>query len=203
MSDQVPPYGHESENQPRAYPGNTPYQPPSSQGRPTPPPMPGPPDQGTTGARPAELGDRFLAKLIDWVLLFVVIGFVVGFVVLGVMIGTNSGYLGTLVSSLLSTALVWGYYALMESSQGATLGKMAMKLRVVSNSGQKVTLEQTVRRNIWCGLSLLTLIPFIGFIGGLAELIAVIMIAVGISQDSVSRRAWHDKFGDTRVVKIG
>ncbi len=36
------------------------------------------------------------------------------------------------------------------------------------------------------------------------QLVAVIMIAVGINNDTVNRQAWHDHFaGETRVIKEG
>ena len=49
------------------------------------------------------------------------------------------------------------------------------------------------------------MVPVVGpAVGALTELAAVIMIAVGINNDTVSRQAWHDNFaGGTRVVKIG
>ena len=52
---------------------------------------------------------------------------------------------------------------------------------------------------------MLGIIPFIGgLIGALAELVAVIVIAVGISNNTATRQAWHDNFaGGTRVVKEG
>ncbi len=41
-------------------------------------------------------------------------------------------------------------------------------------------------------------------IDALLLLVAVILIAVGISQDTQRRQAWHDRFaGGTQVLKIG
>ena len=45
------------------------------------------------------------------------------------------------------------------------------------------------------GFGLLGVIPFIGgVLGSVLTLIAVIMIAVGINDDTVNRQAWHDHF---------
>ena len=44
--------------------------------------------------------------------------------------------------------------------------------------------------------------PILGLIASLAELVAVIAIAVTISTDPLNR-GWHDKFGNTSVTKEG
>ena len=102
--------------------------------------------------------------------------------------------------------LFLGYYAFMESSRGQTVGKMVMKLKTVGPDGvSNPTLEQAIRRNIFYAATLLSIIPIFGtFLGGILSLVAVIMIAVGINNDTVNRQAWHDHFaGGTRVLKIG
>jgi uncharacterized RDD family membrane protein YckC len=93
----------------------------------------------------------------------------------------------------------------MESSRGQSLGKMALKLHTRGPDGGNPTLEQAVRRNIWAGAAVLAIVPVVGgLIGGLLELVAVIVIAVTINGDPVARQGWHDKFaGGTRVVKEG
>lgn len=178
-----------------------------------PPPAPGyDPSVGPqAGARPAELLDRFLARLIDGILLAVVNVIIVSVLVVGALMGESgglygaSGYAATAVSAVIGAVIYVGYFAWMESSRGQTVGKMVMKLRTLGPTGGNPTLEQAVRRNIWMGAGLLGVIPIIGgLIGALLELAAVIMIAVGISNDTANRRAWHDHFaGGTRVVKEG
>ena len=65
------------------------------------------------------------------------------------------------------------------------------------------SLEEAARRNCWVAFGVLGVVPVVGgFVGGLASLVAVILIAVGINGDTVNRQAWHDRFaGGTRVVK--
>ncbi len=59
-------------------------------------------------------------------------------------------------------------------------------------------MEQAVRRNIWYAFGI------IPFVGGLAELASVILIAIGINGDPVNRQHWFDTFaGGTKVIKIG
>lgn len=167
-------------------------------------PPPPPPSVSAVG-RPGDLMTRFLAKLIDWVLLAVVMGVVFAFAGLATFgFGGRGGYFFGVLSSVLSTAIVLGYYAFMESNSGQTVGKMLLKLKVENLAGAKPTMEQAIRRNAYFALSLLGIIPFLGgLISGLASLAAVIYIAVTISNDAVTRRGWHDQFGETRVVTTG
>ena len=158
----------------------------------------------STAGQPGDLGTRFLARIIDGVLVGIVSGVVFG--ILGVTawgIGGRSGsYFLSVLSTIASTALALGYYAFMESSRGQTVGKMLLKLRVQNSEGRNPTLEQALRRNSWIALSLIGILPILGgFIGGLASLAAVIYIAVTINSDTVTRRGWHDQFGGTRVVR--
>ena len=100
--------------------------------------------------------------------------------------------------------LYLGYFGFMESSQGRTIGKMAMKLRVEGVNGGKPSLEQAIKRNIWLALPLLGIVPILGgLVAGIGQLVAVIMIAVGINNDTVRRRPWTDKFAGTQVIKEG
>ena len=213
-------------------PGNFQQQPPQG-GYQAPPPPPGgfqqqPPQGGyqqpqqpgqqyapmaSKIGQPAELVDRFLARLIDYVILFVFNMIVVGFLIVSVIMGSSAGVLGMgggdffagVISSVLIAAIYLGYFAYMESSRGQTVGKMLMKLQTRGPSGGRPTMEQAIRRNIWVALGILGVIPLVGgLLAGLGQLAAMIMIAVGISGDTVGRRGWHDTFaGGTQVIKIG
>ena len=91
----------------------------------------------------------------------------------------------------------------MESRNGQTVGKMLLKLRTVGPGGGMPTTQEAFRRNFWVGLGVLAIIPFGGVLGGLAELVIVIVIAVTISQ-SPTKQGWHDKLaGGTQVQKTG
>lgn len=179
----------------------------------TPPPGPGRPVSGPTATtRPGELLDRFLARLIDGVLLAVVNGIIVTALVVGAimgdsggMYGTGSDYAAAAVSSVLTAAIYLGYFGLLESTRGQTVGKMVMKLWVLGPNGGNPTLEESLRRNCWLAFGVLGVVPVVGgLVGALATLVAVIMIAVGINSDTVGRQGWHDRFaGGTHVVKAG
>lgn len=148
----------------------------------------------------ADLGTRFLARLIDHILLGIVIAAIVFPLVLGAIFTDRVDYfsLGTfsmagIVSAVVGAALTIGYFAFMESRNGQTVGKMLLGLRTQGPDGGTPTMDQAVRRNAWYALSI------VPFLGGLAQLAVAIYIAVTINNTGTG---WHDEFaGGTRVVK--
>ena len=151
---------------------------------------PGPyePDDMPKEAAGVPLMPRFLARLIDSVIVSLVMFPIT--LMAGVSIGSDS-----LVFSILSAVIIVACFAFMESVQGQTLGKMLLKLKTVAPDGGKPSLEAAVKRNAWY---LLAVIPYVG---GLAELAVVIAIAVTISQ-SAEHLGWHDTFAGTKVVPV-
>jgi uncharacterized RDD family membrane protein YckC len=160
--------------------GQTPY---GAEAYPVTPGGPAP----VAGSQPGDLLPRFLARLIDGLIL-VVVNIVVALI-------TN-----TTIAGVIGGIIYLGYYAYMESSQGRTLGKQVLNLRVHGASGGNPTIEESLRRNAWAALGIISGLPAIGWLFGLVELVAIIAIAVTISQDQL-RRGWHDKFGNTTVTK--
>jgi len=153
-----------------------------------------------------------VARLIDHVLIGIVNAIIVSIVIVGIIFGSSGGgvigygdsFLAGLVGAVLSVAISLGYFVFMETQQGKTLGKMVMKLHVEGASGGKPSVEESVKRNIWMAFPLAGIVPIIGgLIGSLAQLVAVIMIAVGINGDQVRRQPWTDKFAGTQVIKQG
>lgn len=160
---------------------------------------PGAPGESTS----ADLGPRFLARLIDFVLLWAVfLVIIVPIVVVAIFSGSFGGAFGGLnmggfVAGLVWAAIVVGYFALMESSGGQTVGKMVMKLKTEGPDGENPSLEMAIKRNIWIALGIIPVI------GGLAELGAAGYIGVTINQ-SPTNTGWHDTFaGGTRVIQTG
>jgi uncharacterized RDD family membrane protein YckC len=186
--------------------------PPSDSPGSTQPMAPPPPAQAPSGiGQPADLMNRFLARLIDYVLLFVVNLILVSVVVVGAIMGSSMNTFGTgasfaasAVYAVLGALIYLGYFAFLESRNGQTVGKMALKLQTRGPGGGTPTLEEAVRRNAWTALGILGIVPIIGgLIGSLAALVAMIMIAVTIN-NSPTRQGWHDNFaGGTSVIKIG
>lgn len=172
------------------------------------PPTPQESAGAPAAGRPGELLDRFLARLIDGVILGVAYGifssifrnmFLDGFIH-----SWGEVFVYYLALSVVFTALALAYFAFLDSTRGQTLGKMVMKLQVVAPGGGHPTVEQSVRRNIFYAAQLISIVPVLGWIlGPIVSLVAVIMIAVGINNDTVLRQGWHDKFaGGTTVVKL-
>jgi uncharacterized RDD family membrane protein YckC len=164
----------------------------------------------TTG-QPADVGIRLGARLIDYVILGIVLT-LINILVIGAIWNTSGGngfvmsygnsYAATAVSAVVSALVYLGYFSLMESGQGKTLGKMILRLQTRGPNGGKPTAEQAVRRNIWVAAGILAVVPVVGsWVGGLLELVAVIAIIVTISQ-SPTKQGWHDQFaGGTSVVR--
>lgn len=184
--------------------GTNPPPPPGS----SPPPAPQPAAGGDRAGRPADLGPRFLARLIDFILIGVVYSVLIVPVFVGTMFGMGSAggfgmggsFVAGAVSSLLGTAVTLAYFALMESNRGQTVGKMLLKLKVVGPGGGNPTMEEALKRNLWLALGLISIIPLIGWLlVGPAQLAAVIYIAITIN-NTADRKGWHDAFAGGTVV---
>jgi uncharacterized RDD family membrane protein YckC len=167
-----------------------------------PPPVSAPAVASGVGA-PADLATRFLARLIDHILLGIVnFAIIVPLVIAAAFTGVGNGLnpfggfsAGSLVAAIVTAAITIGYFALMESNSGQTVGKMLIGLKTVGPDGNKPTMEQALKRNSWYALGI------VPFLGGLAQLAATIYIAVTIS-NSATRTGWHDTFaGGTKVIK--
>ena len=144
-----------------------------------------PPPSG--GQEPAGLGVRFVARLIDGIIVNIV-AFILAFA-----IHAQSSYW---VTGLFSGLLTFLYFLAFETTQGWTPGKKLLGLTVHGPGGSsKPDLQQSAIRNSW------TLLNIIPFIGGLLTLIAVIVIAVTIN-GSPTKQGKHDELaGGTQVVK--
>ncbi len=162
---------------------------------------------------PGGLRDRFLARLVDAVLLLVVTVVVVSVVVVGAILGHAPSFYGladtwvdAAVSAVLSAAITLGYFAVLESREGRTVGKRIMRLRTLGPAGDLPTLAQAVRRNAWTVVTALALVPVAsGVLSGVLSGAAAVVaggIALGINADTVARQGPHDRFaGGTRVVE--
>ena len=129
---QPPPYG-----QPSPY-GQQPYgQPPQWGQQMYAPPQYAQQPYGQTQLQYVGVGLRFLALLIDAIIIGVVAG------ILSVLFRDAPG-----LSGLISAVIVFGYFIVLEATQGATLGKMALGLRVVKTNGAPITWADSFIRNL-------------------------------------------------------
>ena len=122
----------------------------------------------------ASFGKRFLAALLDGILVGVVGG------ILGAILG------GGAAGQALSTAIGLGYYIYFEGGQGATLGKKALGLRVVSTSGASP---------IGYGSAA------VRYVGRIVSAIPLALGYVGMLWDK-DKQTWHDKMASTYVVNV-
>ena len=196
----TPPMGEPPDTSGSGQPGATP---PPPQGQPAPPG--GAPQAGV--GQPADLVTRFLAKLIDWVLVGVVLGVIIIPLTIGLafsgagfggMPGLGGFSVGGIITSVVMYGLALGYFSFMESNRGQTVGKMLLKLEVQDAAGNHPPIEQAFKRNAYM------LLPIVPILGGLAYLVVTIYIAVTINNNTQTRQGWHDEFaGGTRVIKVG
>lgn len=172
---------------------------------PNPQETPGTPVAG----RPGELIDRFLARLVDGLILAVaywVLSAIFSSLFLqGLTHSTGEELAYATFLSVFFVAVSIGYFAWFESDRGQTLGKQLLKLQVYGPTGGHPTVEQAVRRNLFYAAQLITIMPVVGWIvGPVASLVLVVLIAVSINNDTTRRQGWHDQFaGGTYVLKTG
>lgn len=115
----------------------------------------------------ANIGKRFLASILDSIILYI-LGAIVGFVI-GLAMGgagaSDEGAVGAAlaVNSIVGLVIGWLYYAIQESSpKQATIGKQAMGLVVTDMNGERVSFVKATIRHFAKILS--ALILMIGYI---------------------------------------
>lgn len=152
----------------------------------TPPPPPG----GSSLAPPTEPGPHggmagsvpFVGYGGFWRRL---VAFLIDSILLGVVTGSLEAVLGGESRGGLQTLAGWLYFALMESSRHqATLGKMALGMRVTDLEGERISFLRATGRYFAKILS--ALILFIGF------------IMIGFTQ---KKQGLHDMLAGTLVVR--
>ena len=137
----------------------------------------------------APIGRRIGAYLLDALVLYVVntfVGFVLGMAIALAArtggspagVGSTSAAMAGCVSGLVGLLIAIAYDAIMVATMGQTLGKKALKMKVVSESGADVTTGQA-----W-GRALAKMIPFAAF--------------VALFNDE--KKGIHDMLAHTRVV---
>ncbi|ORW07762.1 RDD family protein [Mycobacterium kyorinense] len=142
----------------------------------------------SSARRPGGLGERFLARLIDGIIVNIV-----AFVLSLLMLDKDYWFL---VTGLFSGVLMFGYFVLFEVTQGSSPGKKLLGLAVRGAGGApKPDAKQSAIRNAF------TLLAVVPYFGGLLAFIAYVVIAATISS-SPTKQGKHDELaGGTQVVK--
>ena len=93
---------------------------------------------------PIGVGRRAVAVIIDSILLMIV-----GYALAQVMGGaTSSGFDLQGGPAFVFFGIGFAYFIVMEATTGQTLGKMAMKLKVVKKDGAKIDWQASIIRNL-------------------------------------------------------
>lgn len=159
---------------------------------------------------------RFFAAVIDFIVLVVVWAVLGAVGILGAE--RDASEPAEAVSALsrdtiIVTATALLYYAAMTVALGATLGKMALGMRVVGADGERVGAGAVVAREVVgrAGAYIVQVVLVVvfraalgdgasSFIAGAAGFLVFVVIFLRILVDD-RRQGWHDKIGGTFVVK--
>ena len=93
------------------------------------------------------VGRRFLALLIDG-LVFSVVSIPLSLVFVNSSVTGNVNASALVAVDLLLVILIFGYYIVMEAMWGATLGKMALGLRILKVDGSPIGWKESIIRNL-------------------------------------------------------
>jgi len=127
---------------------------------------------------------RLVAYIIDAILLTLVVGGLGS--ILGFNLMETDWERQDPLFNLLSVVIGWLYFALMESSErGATVGKMALGLRVVTSNGQRLSFMNATGRYF-------------------AKIISAIILCIGFLMIAFTdkKRGLHDMIASTLVIKV-
>ncbi|MBX6390613.1 MAG: RDD family protein [Frankia sp.] len=136
--------------------------------------------------RPARLGSRMIAALVDLIIQFVTLWFAMVGALL--IVRPQDPALEVAVVLIVYVAVMLGYPVVMETfAQGRTLGKMLMQLRVVRDDGGPIRFRHALVR---------------GLLGIVVERPGILFGAVGVIAMMVSRRSKRlgDLFAGTVVL---
>jgi uncharacterized RDD family membrane protein YckC len=121
---------------------------------------------------------------------------------------TGGYYIAIMVVYLVTGALFAVYDVVMHSRNGQTLGKMALKTRLVMQDGSKPPQAVLIKRALvypasgYVLTALASLIPGFGGVVFLAAALVGIAISIPIFTDPM-RRGLHDQWAGTVVIKVG
>lgn len=168
---------------------------------------------GAPGVIP-EWWERLLARLIDGAILGVV-GGVLGTIISGIIVsalvssdsyGVAGLFAGLAVIYIVIGLIYAGYDFFLHSRNGQTVGKMVMKIRLVAADGSKPDQATLIKRALlypgWVLVGgILLIVPILGSILFFLLSIGSIVDSIFILTDTPLRRALHDKWTKTIVIK--
>ncbi len=151
--------------------------------------------QATSGQQIlASRGNRFLAALIDGLILLVCFAPILGILSMTGILQSEST-LGQIFVSLLTTAIGVAIYVLVNGklliSQGQTWGKKIMKIRILRQDGTQANAQELILKR-YIALVAISIIPYVGNL-------FVIVDALMIFREN--RQCLHDDIAGTKVVE--
>jgi uncharacterized membrane protein SpoIIM required for sporulation/uncharacterized RDD family membrane protein YckC len=131
------------------------------------------PEHVAIGYELADLGSRFTALLLDWMLIVIgQLGIWMGLYALASMFGQRNAVtgVGLGITIFIGFVLMWGYFVFYEGLRdGQTPGKRRMGIRVVHDGGYPVTVRGAAVRNL---MRIIDIQPAPSFaVGGLAMML--------------------------------
>jgi uncharacterized RDD family membrane protein YckC len=135
---------------------------------------------------PAEVGNRFVARLVDGLVLGLVF---VPLLTTGVLPAEGTG-------PALVVGLTGFVYAATLDATGGTLGKRLLRMTVVDRHARPPGLGAGATRNLWLLTSLLP-----GVVGQSIAVAVSVVLAITIAQHPVDL-GWHDRAAGTAVRRL-
>ena len=143
---------------------------------------------------------RFLAFVIDLIVLAVLAGILSAIGIINLTVGGDAEEVST-ADGVIQAIIAFGYFFLLTAIFGATLGKMAMGLKVVDSDGNKagfgpVAIRELIARALG---AMLTVVVGAGIGEAVGFAVGVIIVIMVLFDER--RQGLHDKVGKTFVVK--
>ncbi len=143
---------------------------------------------------------RFFGFVIDLIVVLILVG-ILNAVGLIDTFASEEGEVVSTVDGLVQAGVGFGYYFVLTALMGATLGKMALGMKVVGADGNKarpgaVLVRELIARALGAILSAVIGAAIGGIVGVAVAIIIIIMI---LFDDK--RQGLHDKIGGTFVVR--
>ena len=156
---------------------------------------------GLGGVRTASMGQRFVARLLDALIVGIPAAIIIG-LVLGTAASNeadtlaaggspSAGFVATYFTTILIVAVLSALYEIgLIGTRGATLGKSIMGVKVVREADGQIP--------GWGPSAMRWLIPFLGsFVCGIGQLVVYLS---PFFDNSGRQQGWHDKVAKTLVI---
>ena len=136
--------------------------------------------------RLASISRRAVAQIIDFTILATIF-ILVTYIVKGVWLMLPGDHLWIIFDPICGVFLViiFAYFIGMEGLLGLTLGKFITGIRVISEQGSRITIQQSAKRNF----------------GRLIDGIAVYIVGIRIARKSPLLQRYGDKVAQTIVIR--